>query len=75
MWTEPRYPNNTALMARPHARANVHLLPWFAVRARARTAAVAPVARSFAPIFDMPWLPPGGKVIPQGGQEHPRTEL
>jgi hypothetical protein len=76
MWTESRYPNNAALMARP-------LLFVSAANAEA-VASVGRVAydrssfstsRSTSRSTRGSQLTSGGKVTPADGQEHPRTEL
>jgi hypothetical protein len=67
MWTESRNPNTAPLMARPQSLAtNAHPSAVFAVNV-AKTGCASKI--------DMPWLSSGGKEIPKGGQEHPRTEL
>jgi len=59
MWTESRYPNNAAPMARP-------LLS---------SAASPACARGAVMVHARLVLTTGGKVTPADGQEHPRTEL
>ena len=68
MWTESRYPNNAALMARP-------LL--LSVASAEAVASVGRVAYdwSSAGREQGSELTSGGKVTPADGQEHPRTEL
>jgi hypothetical protein len=62
MWTESRYPNTAALMARSL---------WGAIADRGEV-----YARTGSTLeIDMPWLSSGGKVIPLDGQEHSRPEL
>jgi hypothetical protein len=75
MWTESRYPNTAAQLARPLTRAHAEGMRG-AVSAPAHAHASWRADRS-TPYVDMPWLsaPSGGKVIPVDGQEHPRTEL
>ena len=70
MWTESRYPNNAAPMARP-------LLSSVASPGRARTARAAQSSGNDGPCVHATRLvlTSGGKVTPADGQEHPRTEL
>jgi hypothetical protein len=71
MWTESRYPNNAALMARPllfvsaasaEAVAIVGRDAWDRSSSRRRREQGSK-------------LTSGGKVTPADGQEHPRPEL
>lgn len=72
MWTESRYPNTAAPMARPLSWALAHRGEVSAPRTHTAHAAAD---RSILCV-DMPsWLISGGKVTPVDGQEHPRTEL
>lgn len=71
MWTESRNPNIAPLMALPHESAR-RAHPSAGLDG-AGAGVIDP--RGVSPRVDMPWHLSGGKVIPQGGQEHPRTEL
>jgi hypothetical protein len=66
MWTESRYPNNAALMARPllPSAASAEAEPRVGSRARDRSTFRAGLV-----------LTSGGKVTPADGQEHPRPQL
>ena len=68
MWTEPRNPNIAPLMPRPHECGG-------RVHPSAPRGGLYGAGGGAHTRVDMPWLFSGGKVIPQSGQEHPRTEL
>ncbi len=68
MWTESRYPNNAALMARPL------LLSVASAEAEPRVGCGA-CDRSTAGREQGSELTSGGKVTPADGQEHPRPKL
>ncbi|MEA2746094.1 MAG: hypothetical protein QOI41_237 [Myxococcales bacterium] len=75
MWTESRYPNNAALMARPlllsAASAEAELRVGYGACDRSSSFAHTTRSTFRAGLA----LTSGGKVTPADGQEHPRTEL
>lgn len=83
MWTESRYPNNAALMARPLlfvSAANAEAVASVGRAACDRSSSSTTTARTTtahdaAVIRASSQHTSGGKVTPADGQEHPRTEL
>ena len=81
MWTESRYPNNAALMARPIAwsiAATACPQPQVWSLAKRRLFSGRDRSSSHAGSLGKGTrlvLSSGGKVTPANGQEHPRTEL
>ena len=77
MWTESRYPNNAALMARPLlfvSAASAEAVARVGRDACDRSSSSTP-ARTRSTFRARLALTSGGKVTPADGQEHPRTEL
>ena len=73
MWTESRYPNNAALMARPLLF--VSAASAEAVASVGRVAYDRSSSSNARSTYRGSQLTSGGKVTPADGQEHPRTEL
>ena len=77
MWTESRYPNNAALMARPLlfvSAASAEAVVIVGRDACDRSASMS-TAHARSSFVQGSKLTSGGKVTPADGQEHPRTEL